>query len=78
MQPQLLIEKFYIKEQKDLVFGILILNNALNCDAATHTYIWNFAAIGKAIPVLSQLLWNQIQKLHWINFWRSYKRWSTV
>jgi len=37
MQPPLLIEKFYITEQKDLVFGILILNNALNHDAATHT-----------------------------------------
>ena len=37
MQPPLFIEKFYIIEQKDLVFGILILNNALHRDAATHT-----------------------------------------
>jgi len=37
MQPPQLIEKSYITEQKNFVFGILILNNALNCDAATHT-----------------------------------------
>jgi len=38
MQPPQLIKKFYITEQKDFVFGILILNNALNRDADTHTY----------------------------------------
>jgi len=36
MQPPQLIGKFYITEQKNFVFGILILNNALNCDAVTH------------------------------------------
>ena len=37
MQPPQFIEKFYITQQKNFVFGILVLNNALNCDAATHT-----------------------------------------